>query len=63
MSVLNNQTNILKKEINKINEIADFIHEMDNNSPDLIKFMASYKNYYELAEKCYMKEIKSKNIN
>ena len=59
MSVLNHQTRVLQKEINKINEIANFLHEMNNNSPDLIKFNESYKKYYEIAEKCNIKEIKS----
>jgi hypothetical protein len=32
---------------------------MDNNSPDLIKFMLCYKDHCETAEKCFVKEIKS----
>ena len=59
LSVLTRESIIFQKEINKINDIAIFLKEMDNNSPDLIKFMQCYKDHFETAEKCFVKEIKS----
>jgi hypothetical protein len=63
LSVITHETNIIQKELNKINEIAIFLKEMDTDSPDLIKFMEHYKEYRETAEKCYIKEIKSKVLH
>jgi hypothetical protein len=49
----------LQKEINKINEISLFLREMSGSAPDLIKFMKSYKNLFDIGEKCFIQDIKS----
>jgi len=60
LAILQYESGILQKEINKIHEIITQINEINyNDNPDMVSFLLKFKHYHETIEETLSKPIKS----
>jgi len=61
LAILQYESSILQKEINKIHEIVTTINDINyNDNPDMVNFLLKFKHYHESIEESLSKAIKSK---
>ena len=61
LSLLDHDAQVINQEIDVINELVNFVKEMDGNNPDILLFHQNYKLFREKADKSFAFELKSKN--
>lgn len=63
LAILNYESSLIQKEINKIHDICNFVHDNNmQNSPDMLEFLIKFKKSKDLIEAMLAKPIKSKKI-
>ncbi len=64
LAILQYESSILHKEMNKIEDIINVVNDVNyNDSPDMIAFLLKYKQLQETIEICLSKQVKSIFIN
>jgi len=62
LAILQYESGILQKEINKIHEIITQINDINfSDNPDMVNFLLKFKHYHDSIEESLSKPIKSKN--
>jgi len=60
MAVLQHESSVIQKEIDKINDIVDSVKEVSlHDTPDMIAFLLKFKQIVENIEKCLTKPVRS----
>jgi hypothetical protein len=60
--VLQYESSVLQKEIDRIADFSTYFKELGEGNPDMIGFLFLYKKLSENIENCLAKPIKSKSI-
>lgn len=61
LAILQYESGILQKELNKIQEIITQVNEINyNDNPDMVNFLLKFRNFEDTIEECLAKPIKSK---
>ena len=64
LAILQYESGIMQKEINKIHEIITQINDINHNdNPDMVNFLLKFKLYHETIEESLSKPIKSNIYN
>jgi len=59
MAALQNESSIIQKEINKINDLISSVREINlHESPDMLSFLVRFRQMSESIESCISKELR-----
>jgi len=59
LAMLQSESSILQKDINRINEVINFVKEINNSeTPDMVQFLLRFRKINETIELCLAKQSK-----
>ena len=60
LALLQSDSSILQKDINRINDVISFVKDINNNdTPDMVAFLLRFRKINETVELCLAKQLKS----